>query len=43
MGVQCVSEGQTNDPHPEGTGSAENSLSEPSLLAEGIPENLGHE
>ena len=43
MWVQCVSEGQTNDPPPEGTGSAESSLSEPSLLAEGIPENLGHE
>ena len=41
--VQCVSEGQTNDPPPEGTGSAESSLSQPSLLAEGIPENLGHE
>ena len=41
--VQHVSEGQTNDPPPEGTGSAEGSLSEPSLLAEGIPENLGHE
>ena len=36
-------EGQINDPHPEGIGSAESSLSEPSLLAEGIPENLGHE
>ena len=34
---------QTNDPPPEGTGSVESSLSEPSLLAEGIPENLGHE
>ena len=41
--VQHVSEGQTNDPPPEGTGSAESSLAEPSLLAEGIPENLGHE
>ena len=28
---------------PEGTGSAESSLSEPSLLAEGILENLGCE
>ena len=27
----------------EGTGSAESSLSEPYLLSEGIPENLGHE
>ena len=41
--VQCVSESETNDPPPEGTGSAESSLSEPSLIAEGIPENLGHE
>ena len=39
--AQCVSEGQINDPLPEGTGSAECSLSEPPLLAEGIPENLG--
>ena len=38
-----VSEGQTNDPPPEGTGSAESSLSEPSLLAEGIREALGCE
>ena len=43
MWVQHVSQGQTNDPPPEGTGSAESSLSEPSLLVEGIPENLGHE
>ena len=43
MWVQCVSAGQTNDPPPEGTGSAESSLPETSLLAEGIPENLGHE
>ena len=41
--VQCVLEGQINDPPPEGTGSAVSSLSEPYLLAEGIPENLGHE
>ena len=41
--VQCVSEGQTNHHPPHGTGSAESSLSEPSLLAEGSPENLGHE
>ena len=43
MWVQCVLEGQTNDPPLNGTGSAESSLSEPSLLAEGVPENLGHE
>ena len=36
-------EGQINDPPPVGTGSAESSLSEPNLLVEGIPENLGHE
>ena len=42
MWIQCVSEGQTNVP-PDGTGSAESSLSEPSLLEEGIPENLGCE
>ena len=41
--VQCVSEGQKNEPSQEGTGSAESSLSEPYLLAEGIPEELGHE
>ena len=35
--VQCVSEGQINEPPQEGTGSAESSLSEPYLLAEGIP------
>ena len=43
MWIQCVLEGQLNDPTPDGTGSTESSLSEPSLLAEGIPENLGHE
>ena len=43
MWVQCVLEGQINEPPQEGTGSAESSLSEPYLLAEGIPENLGHE
>ena len=43
MWVQCVSQGQINYPPPEGTGSAESSLSELYLLAEGIPENLGHE
>ena len=43
MWVQCVSEEQINGPPPEGTGSAESSLSEPYLLAEGIPENLGNE
>ena len=41
--VQCVLGGQINEPSQEGTGSAESSLSEPYLLAEGIPEGLGHE
>ena len=43
MWVQCVFEGQINEPSQEGAGSAESSLSEPYLLAEGIPEELGHE
>ena len=43
MCVQHVSEGQINECPQEGTGSAESSLSEPYLLAEGIPENLGWE
>ena len=43
MWVQCVSEGQINEPPQEDTGSAGSSLTEPYLLAEGIPENLGHE
>ena len=38
-----VSEGWTNGPPPDYTGSAESSLSGPSLLEEGVPENLGHE
>ena len=41
--VQCVSEGQINESSREGTCSAESSLSEPYLLAEGISEELGHE
>ena len=43
MWVQHVSEGQINEPSQEGTASAESSLTEPYLLAEGISENLGHE
>ena len=43
MWVQHVSEGQINEPSQEGTGSAESSSTEPYLLAEGIPEDLGHE
>ena len=41
--VWHVSEGWTNGPPPDGTSSAESSLSGPSLLEEGVPENLGHE
>ena len=41
--IQCVSEGQINEPSQEGTGSAESSSMEPYLLAEGIPEELVHE
>ena len=43
MWVQHVLEGQINEPSQEGAGSAECSLSEPYLLAEGILEELGHE
>ena len=43
MWVQCVLEGNINEPSQEGTGSSESSLSEPYLLAEGIPEELGQE
>ena len=41
--VQYVYEGQINEPSWEGTGSAESSSKAPYLLAEGIPEDLGHE
>ena len=41
--VQSISEGQINEHPQEGTGSTESSLSEPYLLAEGIPEDLGWE
>ena len=43
MQVQCAPEGLINEPSQEGTGSAESSSTEPYLLAEGIPEDLGHE
>ena len=43
MWVQCVLEGQINEPSQEGAGLAECSLSEPYLLAEGIPEELDYE
>ena len=43
MWVQRVSEGWTNSPPPDGTGSSESSISEPSLLEKGVLEDLGHE
>ena len=42
-GWQHVLEGNINKPSQEGAGSAESSLSEPYVLAEGITEELGHE
>ena len=39
--VQRVSEGWTNVPPPDGTGSRDSSLSGSSLLEEEVPENLG--
>ena len=41
--VKSVSEGWTNGPPPDGTDSADSSLSGSSLLEEGVPENLGHD
>ena len=41
--VQHVSEGQINEPTREGEYSAESNPSEPYVLAEGIPDELGHE
>ena len=41
--VQCVSEGQINEPTREGEDSAESNPSEPYELAEGIPDELGYE
>ena len=41
--VQCVSEGQINVPTREGEDSAESNPSEPYVLAEGIPDELGHD
>ena len=43
MCVQCVSEGWTNGPPPDGTGSRDSSLYGPSLLEEEVTENFGHE
>ena len=41
--VQHVSEGQINEPTREGKDSGESNPSEPYVLAEGIPDELGHE
>ena len=41
--VQCVSEGQINEPTREGEDSGGSNPSEPYVLAEGIPDELGHE
>ena len=41
--VQCILEGQINEPTQEDTSSAESGLTESYVLAEGIPEELGHE
>ena len=41
--VQCVSEGQMNEPTREGEDSGESNPSEPYVLAEGISDELGHE
>ena len=41
--VQHISEGQINEPTQDDTHSAEIDQSETSVLAEGVPEELGHE
>ena len=41
--VQHISEGQVNEPTQEDTNSVESGLTESYVLAEGIPEELGHE
>ena len=41
--MQHVSEGQINEPTREGKDSTESNPSEPYVLAEGIPDGLGHE
>ena len=41
--VQCISEGQINEPTQDDTHSAESGQTETDVLAEGIPEELGHE
>ena len=43
MWVQCVLEGQINEPSQEDADSGGSSPSEPYVLAEGIPEELGCE
>ena len=41
--VQCISEGQTNEPTQEDIHSTESSATETSVLAERVPEELGQE
>ena len=41
--VQCISEGQINEPATDDTHSTESDQTETSVLAEEIPEELGHE
>ena len=41
--VQCISEGQRNEPTQEDTHSAESRQTETYVLTEGILEELGHE
>ena len=43
MWVQCISEGQINEPTQDDTHSTESGGTETSVIAEGIPEELGHE
>ena len=42
MWVQCISEGQINEPTQDDTHSTESGRTETSVLAEGIPQELGH-
>ena len=41
--VQCISEGQINEPTQEDTHSSESSATETSVIAERVPEELGQE
>ena len=43
MGVQCILEGQINEPTQDDTHSTESGQTEMSVIAERIPEELGHE